>query len=142
MDKHILSGADVIMSDDLQARLDETSLYDDHTVVNTIDLRQQRLLPRLEVSFEDESVMHSFECVDLAAERQPGLNFFSQWTITFCVNDPAILAKALLCKFQGPGNLVVGDEIVHEFNDLNERVVAISVGQAIEGVTVTYVTSV
>lgn len=142
MNKHILAGADIIMSDDLQQRLDEASLYDEVPADAEALTRKSRLLPRLELSFAGESVMHSFECLDLVMERQPGIGFFSEWTVTFAVKEPMILAKAMQCKFQGTGQIVVGDEVIHEFSDLNERVKAVSVGQALEGVTVTYVAAI
>jgi len=136
MPQSILAGADVIMSDELRQRLDESSLYVDEAI---IEQRKERILPRLELVFSGSSVMHSFECVDTQCMRAPGMVSFDEWHISFIVNDPLILFQAMKCNFVGPAHVVVGNDIVESFELDNDRILSIAVGQAIDGVSVTYV---
>lgn len=133
--RSILDGANIIMSDELRDQLDESSLFVDEVIAQQ---REKRLLPRFELAFSGSSVMHSFECVDTQCMRSPGALFFDEWHVTILVNDAFILAQAMKCKFDGLAQIVVGNEAIHSF-DLNERIISVAVGQAIDGVSVTYV---
>lgn len=133
--RSILSGADVIMSDVLREQIDESSLYVDERL---IEQREKRLLPRLELVFSGSNMMHSFECIDTQYLRTPGMDSFDEWHISFLVKDPFILSQAMQCKFAGPAQIVVGNELVQTFV-INDRIISVAVGQAIDGVSITYV---